>query len=128
MIRKAGRGNLARLCVQLEFLILLNQYYLFVDFVEVCKINVFYNAVNTSLETVLKLSIFLLVLSCANLLVAICIFVLSAKLLIYCDKSIAILFVCCTIGGKRTIASTCSYASFSAIIVSHDTESKKLST
>ena len=29
---------------------------------------------------------------------------------------------------KRTIASTCSYASFSAIIVSHDTESKKLST
>lgn len=30
--------------------------------------------------------------------------------------------------GKRTIASTCSYASFSAIIVSHDTESKKLST
>jgi len=98
MIRKAGRGNLARLCVQLEFLILLNQYYLFVDFVEVCKINVFYNAVNTSLETVLKLSIFLLVLSCANLLVAICIFVLSAKLLIYCDKSIAILFVCCTIG------------------------------
>ena len=32
-------------------------------------------------------------------------------------------FVC-----KRTIASTCSYASFSAIIVSHDTESKKLST
>lgn len=34
-----------------------------------------------------------------------------------------ILFLC-----KRTIASTCSYASFSAIIVSHDTESKKLST
>ena len=33
-----------------------------------------------------------------------------------------------TIDGKRTIASTCSYASFSAIIVSHDTESKKLST
>ena len=32
------------------------------------------------------------------------------------------------IRGKRTIASTCSYASFSAIIVSHDTESKKLST
>lgn len=32
------------------------------------------------------------------------------------------------IKGKRTIASTCSYASFSAIIVSHDTESKKLST
>ena len=32
------------------------------------------------------------------------------------------------IPGKRTIASTCSYASFSAIIVSHDTESKKLST
>ena len=29
---------------------------------------------------------------------------------------------------KRTIASTCSYASFSAIIVSHDTASKKLST
>lgn len=29
---------------------------------------------------------------------------------------------------KRTIASTCSYALFSAIIVSHDTESKKLST
>lgn len=27
---------------------------------------------------------------------------------------------------KRTIASTCSYASFSAIIVSHDTESKKV--
>ena len=70
MIRKAGRGNLARLCVQLEFLILLNQYYLFVDFVEVCKINVFYNAVNTSLETVLKLSLFLLVLSCAPLLLS----------------------------------------------------------
>ena len=32
------------------------------------------------------------------------------------------------INRKRTIASTCSYASFSAIIVSHDTESKKLST
>ena len=32
------------------------------------------------------------------------------------------------LAGKRTIASTCSYASFSAIIVSHDTESKKLST
>ena len=30
--------------------------------------------------------------------------------------------------GKRTLASTCSYALFSAIIVSHDTESKKLST
>ena len=29
---------------------------------------------------------------------------------------------------KRTIASTCSYDLFSAIIVSHDTESKKLST
>ena len=32
------------------------------------------------------------------------------------------------IAGKRSIASTCSSTPFSAIIVSHYTESKKLST